>query len=74
MGLAPFPLNRVFELAPPINGIDAFEDQQRAGGLMMFGDVLVGLAGVAILIYIWQRDEHERLAKAARNTVGREVV
>lgn len=74
MGLAPFPLNRVFELAPPINGIDAFEDQQRAGGLMMFGDVLVGLAGVAILIYIWQRDEHERLAKAARDTVGREVV
>jgi putative membrane protein len=72
MALAPFPLFRVFELAPPINGIDAFEDQQRAGGLMMFGDVLVGLAAVAILIYIWQRSEHERLA--AGNALGREVV
>jgi putative membrane protein len=74
MALAPFPLFRVFELAPPIARIDAFEDQQRAGGLMMFGDVLVGLAAVGILIYIWQRDEHERLARAAGNAVGREVV
>ena len=65
MALAPFPLFRVFELAPPIAHIDAFEDQQRAGGLMMFGDVLVGLIAVAILIYIWQRDEHDRLARAA---------
>jgi putative membrane protein len=74
MALAPFPLYRVFELAPPIARIDAFEDQQRAGGLMMFGDVLVGLAAVAILIYIWQRDEHERLARAAGKAVSREVV
>ena len=69
MALAPFPLYRVFELAPPVAHLDAFEDQQRAGGLMMFGDVLVGLIAVAILIYIWQRDEHDRLARAAEDPV-----
>jgi len=67
MALAPFPLYRVFELAPPIGRIDAFEDQQRAGGLMMFGDVLVGLAAVAILLYVWQRAEQARLTTEARN-------
>jgi putative membrane protein len=67
MALAPFPLYRVFELAPPIGHIDSFEDQQRAGGLMMFGDVLVGLAAVAILLYVWQRAEHARLAMEAGN-------
>jgi putative membrane protein len=65
MALAPFPLYRVFELAPPVYHIDAFEDQQRAGGLMMFGDVLVGLIAVAILLYVWQREEHQRLALEA---------
>jgi cytochrome c oxidase assembly factor CtaG len=63
--IVPFPLYRLYELAPPIAGVDAFEDQQRAGGLMMFGDVLVGLVAVAILIYLWQRDEHNRQARAA---------
>jgi len=65
MGLAPFPLYRVFELAPPIGRLDAFEDQQRAGGLMMFGDVLAGLIAVAILLWVWQREEHKRLATEA---------
>ena len=62
MALAPFPLYRVFELAPPIGRLDAFEDQQRAGGLMMFGDVLVGLIAVAILLAVWKHEEHKRLA------------
>ncbi len=60
--IAPTPVYRVYELAPPIGTWDALGDQQRAGGLMLFGDVVIGLVAVGILVYRWQREEHERLA------------
>ncbi len=62
LALAPFPLYRVYELAPPIGGIDVLEDQERAGGLMTFGDVVVGLVAGGVLLYAWQREEARRLA------------
>jgi cytochrome c oxidase assembly factor CtaG len=65
LALAPFPLYRVYEIAPPMNGVDALEDQERAGGLMMFGDVVVGLTAAAVFIYLWQREEHQRLSARA---------
>jgi cytochrome c oxidase assembly factor CtaG len=64
VALAPFPLYRVYELAPPIHGTDVLEDQEQAGGLMMFGDVMVGLAAAGVLLYVWQKDEAKRLAGA----------
>jgi cytochrome c oxidase assembly factor CtaG len=55
--ITPAPLYRVFELAPPIGVADALGDQQRAGGLMLFGDVVVGLIAIALLVHRWQREE-----------------
>lgn len=62
LALAPFPLYSVYELAPPIAGTDALEDQERAAGLMMFGDVMVGLTAAGVLLYVWQREEAKRLS------------
>ena len=62
MALAPFPLYRIYELAPPIAHIDPLDDQQRAGGMMMFGDVLIGLGAAAVLVWLWAREERSRLA------------
>jgi putative membrane protein len=60
--LVPFALYGVYELAPPVGAVTAVDDQQRAGGLMLFGDVVVGLVALAFLVHAWQREERERLA------------
>jgi putative membrane protein len=60
--VVPFALYGVYELAPPIGSVTAVDDQQQAGGLMLFGDVVVGLVALAFLVRAWQREEQERLA------------
>jgi putative membrane protein len=58
--VANVPLYRVYELAPRIAGIDPLDDQGRAGGIMMAGDVLLGLGAIAILLWLWGREEAKR--------------
>jgi putative copper resistance protein D len=58
------PLYRVYELAPRVGGSDPLDDQGRAGGIMMAGDVAVGLAAIAILLYLWQREEASKAEHA----------
>jgi cytochrome c oxidase assembly factor CtaG len=58
--VANVPLYGVYELAPRVSGIDPLDDQGRAGGIMMAGDVAVGLGAIAILLYLWAREEARR--------------
>jgi cytochrome c oxidase assembly factor CtaG len=54
------PLYRVYELAPRVAHIDPLDDQGRAGGIMMTGDVVLGLGGIAVLLALWRREELEQ--------------
>jgi len=58
--VANVPLYGVYELAPRIGGIDPLDDQGRAGGMMMAGDVALGLAAIAVLLWLWGREEAKR--------------
>lgn len=53
--LAPFPVYRTYELAPPIRGTSALGDQQVAGGLMLVVGTAIVLGVISMLFFRWQQ-------------------
>jgi putative membrane protein len=49
-----------FELAPPVYGISARDDQRVAGLLMKVGTAAVLWTAISILFYRWYRSEEDR--------------
>jgi cytochrome c oxidase assembly factor CtaG len=52
---AKFPVYALYELAPPIPGTSAIDDQQLAGVVMKVGSAWIMMAGVAVLFLLWYR-------------------
>lgn len=50
---AKFPVYAVYELAPPIPGTSAMDDQQLAGVVMKVGSAWIMMLGVGVLFYLW---------------------
>jgi cytochrome c oxidase assembly factor CtaG len=57
--LAPYPLYRVYELAPPMSWISAYGDQQLAGGLMEIGGTGLTIAIVSVMFLHWMEVEEQ---------------
>ena len=53
------PVYATYELAPPIRGIFALEDQQFAGGIMKIGSSWILMAGISAVLYKWWKEERE---------------
>ncbi len=56
---AKFPVYALYELAPPIPGTSAIDDQQLAGVVMKVGSAWVMMVGIAVLFYLWYRSQVE---------------
>lgn len=56
---AKFPVYALYELAPPIPGTSAIDDQQLAGVVMKVGSAWVMMVGIAVLFYLWYRSHVE---------------
>ncbi len=54
------PVYATFELAPPVYGISARDDQRVAGLLMKVGTAAVLWTAISILFYLWYRSEEDR--------------
>jgi len=71
--LARFPLYRIYELAPPIPGLDPMSDQQLAGGIMELVGMFIIFGAVSLVAFRWMtqenRLERENRERLARNTV-----
>lgn len=50
------PMYRVFELAPPLPGVDARADHVLAGTLMSVGGMTVAFVAISVLFYRWNRE------------------
>ena len=59
MLFAEHPAYATYELAPPIRGIFALEDQQFAGGLMKIGTSWILMIGISAVLYHWWKRERE---------------
>jgi len=59
MLLAEHPVYATYELAPPIRGIFALEDQQFAGGIMKLGSSWILMIGISAVLYQWWKRERE---------------
>jgi putative membrane protein len=57
------PIYATYELAPPIPGVSAIDDQRIAGIGMRFGGSLVLWIAISILFFRWSRDEERRLGE-----------
>jgi cytochrome c oxidase assembly factor CtaG len=57
------PIYATYELAPPIPGVSAIDDQHIAGIGMRFGGSLVLWIAISILFFRWSRDEERRLGE-----------
>ena len=57
--LSDFPVYRVFELAPPIPGLDPASDQQLAGGIMELVGMLIIFGAVSLVALQWMQRENE---------------
>lgn len=57
--LAPYPLYRVYELAPPMSWISAYGDQQLAGGLMEIGGTGLTIVIVTVMFFHWMQVEEQ---------------
>lgn len=55
---ASYPLYQVYELAPPVNWLNAMDDQFLAGIIMKFGSFVVVLVGLSAIFYRWHA--HDR--------------
>jgi putative membrane protein len=53
---AKFPMYASYELAPPIPGTSAIDDQQLAGVVMKVGSAWIMMVGIAVLFYFWYRE------------------
>ncbi len=53
---AKFPMYASYELAPPIPGTSAIDDQQLAGVVMKVGSAWIMMVGIAVLFYLWYRE------------------
>ena len=52
---AKFPVYALYELAPPIPGTSAIDDQQLAGVVMKVGSAWIMMVGIGVLFYLWYR-------------------
>ncbi|MGH7503383.1 MAG: cytochrome c oxidase assembly protein [Longimicrobiales bacterium] len=64
------PIYATYELAPPIPGVSAIDDQRIAGIGMRFGGSLVAWIAISVLFFRWSRDE-ERMLRKERTGLGR---
>jgi cytochrome c oxidase assembly factor CtaG len=65
------PIYATFELAPPIPGITAINDQRLAGLNMRVGAAIATWLAISILFVRWNRDEERQMreeAAAAQST------
>lgn len=76
--LSELPVYRVFELAPPIPGMDPLSDQQLAGGIMELVGMFIIFGAVSLVALRWmqrenqlERESRERLAER-RSSPARE--
>ena len=53
---AKFPVYASYELAPPIPGTSAIDDQQLAGVVMKVGSAWIMMVGIGVLFYFWYRE------------------
>jgi cytochrome c oxidase assembly factor CtaG len=53
MLMVEFPLYSIYELAPPMNGLNALEDLQIAGGVMELGGALVMFSIITWIFFRW---------------------
>jgi putative membrane protein len=53
------PVYSIYELAPPVYGIPARDDQRVAGLLMKVGTAAVLWTAIGILFYLWYREEND---------------
>jgi putative membrane protein len=53
---AKFPVYALYELAPPIPGTSAIDDQQLAGVVMKVGSAWIMMVGIGVLFYLWHRE------------------
>ena len=68
--LSEFPVYRVFELAPPIPGLDAMSDQQLAGGIMELIGMFIIFGAVSLVALRWMLHEN-RLERESRERLAR---
>jgi len=62
-----FPIYRLYELAPPLRGWTARDDQFVAGAVMKFGSFVVVLFALSVIFFQWYRSE-EREAPIVSST------
>jgi putative membrane protein len=55
---AKYPMYAAYELAPPLPGTSAIDDQQLAGVVMKVGSAWIMMVGVTVLFFIWHRRAH----------------
>jgi len=69
--LARLPVYRLYELAPPIAGIDPMSDQQFAGGIMELVGMIIIFGAVSLVALGWMQRENE-LEREGREKLARE--
>ena len=57
-----FPAYATYELAPPIAGTSALDDQQLAGAIMKVGSAWIMLVAITVLFVIWRRAAQQKAA------------
>ena len=60
----------IYELAPPVSGLSAREDQLVAGLLMKIGGAPILWTWVSILFFRWYRESEAEDAAPRRATAG----
>ncbi len=55
---AKYPMYAAYELAPPLPGTSAIDDQQLAGVVMKVGSAWIMMMGVTVLFVVWHRRAH----------------
>lgn len=56
---AKYPMYAAYELAPPLPGTSAIDDQQLAGVVMKVGSAWLMMMGVTVLFVLWHRRAHD---------------
>jgi len=59
------PVYSIYELAPPVYGIPARDDQRVAGLLMKVGTAAVLWTAIGVLFYLWYREENDEPASTS---------
>jgi putative membrane protein len=67
--LSDLPVYRIFELAPPIPGLDPMEDQQLAGGIMELVGMFIIFGAVSLVALRWMQRENQ-LERESRERLG----